>query len=438
MRDRRSGGIDVTSLSERARDILRRNDRGGYTVPTAGLYPFQWAWDSCLVALGLATFDEARAWRELETLFAAQWTDGMVPHIVFHQPDPGYFPGPDAWRVDCVPPTSGITQPPVAATAVRKLLERARKMGPATAAARRLLPRLLAWHRWFHAVRDPHGEGLVAIVHPWESGMDNSPAWDAALARVPVGDLPPYQRRDTGHVNAGQRPTKDEYDRYMALVHGFRARGYDGPAVYAASPFRAADVGVNAILLRADRDLAWLLDRLGEAEPGAEVAGWIARGEDGFRTLWNPGTGRYCARDLVDGGFVTNATSAGFLAFYAQSVAPAVVDTLLAAFDRCMDGVTYGMPTVEADDPRFDGLRYWRGPVWVIHNYMIADGLRHYGETGRAARLVGNARALVETSGFWEYFDPIDGRGLGAADFSWTAAMWLAWLDRAASDHDAG
>ena len=74
--------------------ILRENDRGHYTVPTKGLYPFQWNWDSCLTALGLAALDEDRAFTEIETLFAHQWPDGMVPHIVFHVMDDGYFPGP--------------------------------------------------------------------------------------------------------------------------------------------------------------------------------------------------------------------------------------------------------------------------------------------------------------------------------------------------------
>jgi hypothetical protein len=33
-------------LRDRAVEILRENDRGDYTVPTKGLYPFQWNWDS--------------------------------------------------------------------------------------------------------------------------------------------------------------------------------------------------------------------------------------------------------------------------------------------------------------------------------------------------------------------------------------------------------
>ena len=82
---------------DRAIAVLKENDRGSYTVPTKGLYPFQWNWDSCLTALGQRHFDEDRAWTEIETLFAHQWPDGMVPHIVFHVDDEGYFPGPGVW-----------------------------------------------------------------------------------------------------------------------------------------------------------------------------------------------------------------------------------------------------------------------------------------------------------------------------------------------------
>lgn len=44
-----------------ARQVLSDNDRGIYTAPTHGLYPFQWNWDSALSALGFAQFDEERA-----------------------------------------------------------------------------------------------------------------------------------------------------------------------------------------------------------------------------------------------------------------------------------------------------------------------------------------------------------------------------------------
>jgi len=142
-------------LIERARVILRANDRGGYTVPTDRLYPFQWNWDSSFVAMGWATFDEPRAFTEIAHLMRGQWDDGLVPQIVFHAPSDDYFPGPDVWGVQHDPPTSGITQPPILATAVRRLLDGARERVAAEARVASLYPGLRAWHRWWEHARDP-------------------------------------------------------------------------------------------------------------------------------------------------------------------------------------------------------------------------------------------------------------------------------------------
>jgi ABC-type cobalamin transport system ATPase subunit len=116
-----------------------------------------------------------------------------------------------------------------------------------------------AWHRWFFATRDPAGEGLVAIIHPWESGRDNSVDWDDPFDRVPTEGIAPYTRRDTQHADPAHRPTKAQYDRYLWLVEHFRALNWDTSKLHDASPFQVVDPGFNAILLRACADLA---DRL--------------------------------------------------------------------------------------------------------------------------------------------------------------------------------
>ena len=169
---------------ERARATLRDNDRGGYCVPTAQLYPFQWNWDSAFTAMGWATFDEPRAWQENSSLLLGQWEEGLIPQIVFHQPSADYFPGPEVWQTRHTPPTSGITQPPVLATAARRLFDNARDRALAEARMAEIFPRLIRNHRWWEAARDPGHNGVVATLHPWETGMDNSPTWDAALARA--------------------------------------------------------------------------------------------------------------------------------------------------------------------------------------------------------------------------------------------------------------
>jgi hypothetical protein len=418
----------MDDLRGRAIAILRQNDRGGYSVPTDGLYPFQWNWDSGFAAMGYGCFDEVRAWRELERLLDGQWSDGMVPHIVFHRDDPRYFPGPEIWGTERVPPTSGITQPPILAVCARRLLERAENRAAVEAAARRLFPKLLAYHRWYHAARDPNSTGLVALYHPWETGMDNSPASDGPLARVPVDPLPPYERRDTGHVDASQRPHRAEYDRYLTLVYRFRARAYQPQALYAESPFRIADVGVNSILLRADRDLLALAQELGIGAGRDELDGWIERGRAALQELWSEADGGYRSRDGLTGELLSIGTSASFLPLFAAAAPPERAADLAATLERWASAVRFLVPSTDPTSPLFEPRRYWRGPVWLIVNWMVADGLRACGRADLADRLREDSLELVRRNGFFEYFDPLTGEGLGGANFTWTAAVTLFWL----------
>ncbi|MEQ8964351.1 MAG: trehalase family glycosidase [Azospirillaceae bacterium] len=416
-------------LDQAARAILATNDRGGFTVPTAGLYPFQWNWDSCLVALGWAAIDEARAWQEIESLFAAQWPDGMVPHIVFHSADAGYFPGPEVWGTGRAPESSGITQPPVAASCVARLWRGATDRHAARPRTVALLHRLADWHAWWRRARDPHGRDLVAILHPWESGMDNSPAWDAALARVAVDpDLPAYQRRDTGHVDAAQRPTTAEYDRYLTLVRLFRANGWDSAVLHDLSPFRVCDVATNAILLAAEHDLAALAGDLGEPGRRAEAEARAADLSSGLESLWNAEAGLYRAHDRIAGARVSADTSAGFFPLLDPSLPEPRRAALVAGLERWLDAAPIGLATVHPDDPSFDRRRYWRGPTWAIVNFLLSRGLETAGRPETAERLRAATARAIAGAGFFEYFDPLDGTGLGGRDFSWTAAMWLAWV----------
>jgi len=415
----------TADLTEAAIAILRANDRGGYTVPTSsGLYPAQWNWDSCLVALGFATFDEDRAWAEIETLFGGQWPDGMLPHILFHGDDSSYFPNTAIWQAGPGGRTSGITQPPVAATVVRQLFERfgVERSRPHV---RALAPKLLAWHRWFYSARDPEGTGLAAIIHPWESGMDNSPVWDAALAAVEPGPSVAHLRKDTGFADAAVRPTSAEYDRYINLVLTFRAAGYRADRLYGIAPFRVADIGFNAILQRANRDLRFLLDVIDDRAGTAEVDRMIARTRAALEGCWDEADGFYYSRDTRTGEVIRKPGIGGLLPLYADPAAAERHPALVARLERWLEQVEVAVPSFEPGRPDFEPRRYWRGPVWLVVNWMILDGLRRAGRRDLAARIRRDSIGVVARSGFREYFDPITGEGLGGTDFSWTAAMVL-------------
>jgi hypothetical protein len=422
-----------SKLDDLAREILHRNDRGGYTVPNGRVYPFQWNWDSAFVALGFATFDLDRAWREVETLFEGQWADGFLPHIIFWKEDPGYFPGPDVWATGKTPVTSGITQPPVAASVVRRLWDAAEAAGEAAAYRPRLealFDKLLAWHRWFRAHRDPDGRGVVVAMHPWETGRDNSPEWDAPGEPIDVSQVGDYVRRDTGHLDAKMRPTKLEYDRYLALVQYGRAQGWDHAKIAAGNAFRVADVGMSMILLRANRDLLVLAERLGHGAEAGELREAIAVAEAGIDWLWDPKTSAWCSRDILTGRASGFVTSASFLSFYAGLRDTTKDAATLAHIERIADRVAYLMPSLDPDDPGFQMIRYWRGPVWAVVNYMIGVGLAEAGHRQWAEKVRGDTRKLMELNGFYEAYSPVDGSGSGGDDFSWTAAIWLAWAGR--------
>ncbi|MCC2687792.1 MAG: hypothetical protein K0S21_595 [Rhizobiaceae bacterium] len=414
-------------LIDKAVEVLKENDRGTYTVPTKGLYPFQWNWDSCFTALGQGYYDEARAWTEIETLFQHQWPDGMVPHIVFHVRDDGYFPGPDVWQTGRPTATSGITQPAVAGFAVRRLYERAKDRESAAVRARALLPKIDAWHRWFYDRRDPRGEGLVAIIHPWESGRDNSIDWDAAFARVPTHGVAPYQRRDTQHADPAHRPTKEQYDRYLWLVQHFRGLCWDNSRLHDASPFQIVDAGFNAILIRSCVDLADLALDLGEpalAETNRQRASKAIAALD---ALWSEPHGQYLCLDRLTGELIDSASVGGLMPVFAP-IAKARAAAIARTIEKRAAAARFIVPSHDPADPRFDAKRYWRGPAWLVVNYMIADGLTAAGETEVAARITGSSLDLIEESGFAEYYDPLTGEPLGGGRFTWTAAMVLEFL----------
>ena len=206
----------------------------------------------------------------------------MLPHVVYHT-TPGdspsdYFPSPAFWQIEGSPAapapgvaTSGITQPPLLATVVRMIHART----PIPAFVAEVYGPLLAWHRWLHTARDADGTGLACLIHPWESGTDDSPRWLRAMANITPTNVPPYRRGDTRHVAAAERPFDADYDRFIHLIDVFRRAHYDPEALLARSPFLVQDVLFNSILHRADEDLHALALELGE--PAGEIEGWMAR-----------------------------------------------------------------------------------------------------------------------------------------------------------------
>src|SRR3990172_1534778 len=421
--------IEYSDLIPHAQAVLRANDAGEFTKPGPRQYPHQWNWDSAVIALGLSHFDLPRALTEIRSLISGQWRDGMIPHVVYHFIPSDYFPDPAFWQIENSPdappvPTSGITQPPLLATVIREIHRRT----PIPDFIREVYPALLRWHRWLHTARDADGCGLVCLIHPWESGTDDSPRWLRAMARITPVDLPAYRRGDTRNVAAAERPHDADYERFVNLIDVFRRAHYDPPALLARTPFLVQDVLFNSIVCRADGDLRALAIELGE--PTGEIDGWLAHMRANFdMRFWNGARGLYFDYDLRAGAPIAVNTAMTFMPLYAGLASEIQAHRLIyehwlnPAEYAPHEAVPHPITTTSKAEPAWEARRYWRGPVWIILNWLLIDGLRRYGFHHLAETLRRDSLELVARGGFWEYYDPRDGSGCGSPQFSWSAAL---------------
>ncbi|MGM9332072.1 MGH1-like glycoside hydrolase domain-containing protein [Streptomyces murinus] len=422
------------ALPVRAARVLDANWTGASTVPSRSLYPHQWSWDSAFIAIGLRHLSPLRAQTELESLLAAQWTDGRVPHIVFNPSVPldAYFPGPDFWRSTTAGraagaprtvQTSGIVQPPVHALAAWLVHRADPGLSHARGFLARVYPRLAAWHRYLLRRRDLGGGGLVSVVHPWEQGMDNSPCWDAPLARIDPAPARSFRRADLDHGAPEDRPTDLDYGRYVRLAVEYRdARYADGHGEFAVE-----DPSFNALLIASEHALAHIA-----AELGADSAARHARAERLtsalVERLWSAESGLFLCRDVSGGELIPERGVSGLIPL----LLPTLPGELVTALVRTLTGPHFGLggatrlvPSYDLLGEAFDPHRYWRGPAWFNTSWLVERGLRLHGERAPADALGAALLELAEASGFAEYVDPFTGEACGATGFGWTAALAL-------------
>ena len=231
------------------------NDMGDWTRAAPDLYPHQWSWDSAFIAIGLAHLDTRRA-AELLALFPTSGGPARSPTSSSTRrlrrratsrdrstgPAPRPLPTPRPRRPTPAAFASLRSTPSPPACLGGGPEKRGEEAEDARAFLHEAYPSLLRWHRYLLTYRDPEGSGLVTIYHPWESGTDNSPRWDAALAAVEVGDMPPYPRYDLQHV---AKPFPEAHRRGLRSLpvagEADKEGGCDERSIYRSHPFLVKD-----------------------------------------------------------------------------------------------------------------------------------------------------------------------------------------------------
>lgn len=353
---------------------------GGFTVPNGEVYPWQWLWDSCLHALIWAELGRPdRAVAELANLLAVQDEQGFVPHMIYHE-DP--TARAEFWGRGG---TSSITQPPMYGHAVAELVRRG------VVVPGDVVERAVAGLRFLLERRSRTATGLVAVVHPWETGCDYSPRWD------------------------GWCPGGYERERFRALKGELLDTVVRAPggAPLANPAFAPGSAGFNALLVWNARELATVVDEPVLGARADELAAALA-------DRWDPALGTW----VDDGPHASSRVRT------ADALLGALVDVghRDAALDLLGDpagiGGPYGPAGTDRREPAYDPEAYWRGPVWPQLAYLLWWAARAAGHPVAdqvAAGLVTGAVA----SGLAEYWHPDTGAGRGAVPQSWTGLALL-------------
>lgn len=359
--------------------------RRGHCYPHTSRYPHQWLWDSCFTAICWAALGDRRALSELETALQGQLPDGFVPHMRYAGPTINRGP---------LAGVSSFTQPPVHAHAAAFLARHGLEPPPGL---RRQVERALE----FLWTRRRSRDGLIFIVHPWESGADDSPRWDAWIA-------------------SDWRPLRWSYRRWtdfdLALVE--QARFNQHGAAVASTAFQVAPAAFNALAGHAATELA----ALGGGDRWTTLAARLATAID--RHLWDQTEGLWSDAPLLGGGASVAVPTL-------DGVLPALVTPDAGKAERALDQLLdpgrflapYGLAYVARDHPKYEADAYWRGTAWMQMNYLAALAARRWGRGDVVARIVELSRRAVEVAAFAEHWNPETGQGHGATPLTWSALV---------------
>lgn len=386
-----------------------------FLCPSPRHYPWQWFWDSCFHAIAIAHVSPQQAQAELRTLLAGQDEDGFIGHIqfwgvklkgLFHLEAFIQVPFGHGLR------HTGLMQPPMLAQAVEQV---ASTTGDVTFVPP-LMEALDRYHEWLATNRAPDPDGLLVIVSPYESGMDQSPTFDRAMgARGPVGLW-----------SLGLR------DRLLDLRNWMR--GYNSRRMVKGG-FRVKDGLVNALYADSLATMARLHRAYGMATHAEAYAAKARAVEQSvLEKLYDRSAGALMSLQGKQERRTAPLTVGGLAGLILGGLPAADAEDLVKRNLHNPERfwLRYPLPSVSATEKSFNPRQrrlIWRGPAWVNTNWLVWKGLKRHGFDDVASHLAGRTVAMVAQQGLREFYNPLSGRGMGARSFGWSALALDMALD---------
>jgi glucosylglycerate hydrolase len=245
--------------------------------------------------------------------------------------------------------------------------------------------------------------------------------------------MEPFVRTDTLKVtDLSQRPSDEEYSRYLWLVQQMADVRFDDARLPGVMDFQVKDVFMSAIFAAANEDLAVLAEHIGLRGDAPRLREWAQEFREGVDATVDEHTGLARDRDVLADVWIGLPTMAGFAPLISTAD-----NALLRRQLEIFEGPDWtgdprlAFPLPASTSTTYEGLKprqYWRGPVWPVMNWYLAGCLRRRGDEERYRRLREASLAQLMEGHFAEYYEPFTGEPLGSMDQSWTAAVALEWL----------
>jgi glycogen debranching enzyme len=345
-------------------------------------------------------FDLRHAREELRTLLRAGRLDGFVPHTAFWDRSAYWRRAPFYGTARVFGDTATATiQTPLLALAWEIVAEASLdEPGFATEA----LPALRLHYDWLARSRDPDGDGLLTILHPDESGLDDSPKYDPVFGWM-------------CHWRPG----------YFWLIERYRRLGYEARTIVASYDEHVEDVLVNVCYAMSLRALARL-----DAEEGARFADRADRVVAALlERCYDERTGLFYDLAGRDERPVRVSTWSSLAPLALGDVPEEVRRRLVEEhiLDPRRYALPYGIPSVAREEhtfaPGFSMWRCWRGPSWVNTAWLLLPAMRELGYVEEADRILDTLEFAADRHGFREYYNPLTGVGLGARRFGFATLL---------------
>lgn len=417
LKDHSPTEADIKWVKDEVAAIHERNRQRGhadwcghdfdFTCPSSVTYPFQWFWDSCFHAIALSHVDLQKAEAELKSLLKNQHSDGFVSHVTFWQRD-AYEEMVSTYAIAFRSRyLSDEMQPPLLAEAVSAVAKR----GRGVEFINEVLPAVKRFYEWLHTVRNPYGDGLVRVVQPDETGIDHSPVWDEIMN---------IQDEEHESWDRGWHSICDPYDKFDR----------DPKKMIELNHFVVADVMTNTIYIENLHVLADLCKQVGDQAGHDEYKARAAKARKSLDELcWNEEDGLYYGVNGKENKQLRVNTFMSLMPLLLPDLDKRKADLLIARILNPEEyWAEYPIPSTAMNHPTYrpdtvGGTLVWRGPSWMNSNWYIARGLTRHGRNDLARHIANQSIAMVQKSGFREYYNPQTAFGRGAPDFSWSTIL---------------